>query len=298
MSYPKYYATYCVMDGEAGANPFWHACLLLSTQESEKSPVQVIDSVGFYSQPSTTTNPFIKAYKYVLGFRVDLQDSHGILKQEYMRDLDGNGLHGVSFSATKEQFEQLKSLCTEKIKDEQKAIAELNLLLHNEGVWANGYTRFIKEKSLAELQERAPRLKPFHITMTLNSNGFDSSDSYACKNYALDLLLETNIINEATKTDVLGHITTRAFPRFCGVELTPMRLVSTGEPEKEISKRTGRVFYNRKWGEKNKLLWATPVQENQPITRNELRATEDRHQIIKNMLTRIRKPICKFVLSN
>ncbi len=49
MSFPKHYVTYCVMNTEAGANPFGHASLIFSRQETETSPIEVLNGVGFYS---------------------------------------------------------------------------------------------------------------------------------------------------------------------------------------------------------------------------------------------------------
>lgn len=285
MSFPKYFVTYCVMDGEAGANPFWHASLILSTQKSPTGPIRVVDAVGFYSQPSTTTNPLIKAGKQLLGFKVDLQDSHGVLIHEKMRDIDGNGLRGVSFVTSKEQFEQLKLSYTKKMALEQQAIRELNQHLSNRGEVANAYTRHITEKSLAALENREPRLKPFHITMSLTRRGFDSTASHACKNYALNLLLENKIINENLRDQLNGGATAHAFPRFSS-KLKPIRLVSTGAPKMEVSQHSGRVFHNRTW-ENNRLYWATSLRLHHWNT-NELSTPQDPYPFVRNMLTRIR----------
>ena len=287
MSFPAFYVTYAVMDGDAGASPFWHACLILSEQASATAPIRVVDSVGFYSQPSSTTNPLVGGIKHMLGFDVDLQDGHGILKQEKMRDLDGNGLHGKSFAVTQEQFTQLTTLYKENMRLEQQAIEELNVLLLARGEAANGYTRYIEELALAARDGRPSRLKPFHITMDLNSNGFDSRASHACKNYALTLLLETNIINETMRDTITGGTASHAFPRFSNL-LTPLRLVSTGEPTQCHSKTTGKTFYNREWDTENKLFWATTPQiKTSEPSKPEIQTTQNQCEFIKNMLTRV-----------
>ncbi len=288
MSFPKYYATYCVLDGEAGSNPLWHASIILSTKDAETSPILVNDAIGLYAQPSSTTNPLIKGLKHIFGVKFDLQDSHGVLKREDMRYLDGNGLHGVTFEATAEQFAQLKSICEQRMALEKEAILELNAELHQHGITANGHTRFIKENALAALQQREPRLHPFHFTVDINSNGFDSSGSYTCKTYALNLLVQSGIISEERRDIIAGNMALHALPRF-SQKLRPLRLVSTGEPKAHISS-TGKIYYNREWDNRNKLFWATvPHTLDTELNKYEIQATLNQHQLIKNMLTRVRE---------
>ncbi|MDI1351980.1 MAG: hypothetical protein PSV35_04305, partial [bacterium] len=145
MSFPKYYLTYCVMDTDAGANPFGHSCLLFSKQNCEQSPIRVIDSYGYYSQPSTTTNPVVVNIKKILGFKVDLQDGHGVLEQEPMRTINGDGLSGISFLVTELQFNNVLHDAKESIRIEKETINELNLELTHLGLEPNGYNRHILE---------------------------------------------------------------------------------------------------------------------------------------------------------
>ena len=84
----KHIVTYCVMDTDAEANPFGHACLLLSRQEDELKPVEVVNAAGFYSSRSSTVNPIYRFIKFILGFAIDLQDSSGMLREEEIRYLD------------------------------------------------------------------------------------------------------------------------------------------------------------------------------------------------------------------
>lgn len=246
------------MDTDAGANPFGHSCLIFSRQEKEKSPVEVVDGVGFYSQPSTTTNPFFSTVKAALGLNVDLQDGHGVLKQESMHELDGKGLHGISFEVTEEQFHALNERYISLMKTQQQVMDELNAELTGQGIEANGFTRFDAEKAKAAAEGREPRLKPFHITMEFTLSGLDSSASYTCKDYALDLLTEHQVISGELKNQFNSNTATKAFPAFSDLPLHPIHLISTGMPEKVTSKRTGQVFYNHVWG-KNSLYWASPV---------------------------------------
>src|SRR5580704_14889309 len=225
MGFPKYYVTYCVSDTDAGANPFGHASLIFSRQENEVSPIEVLDGLGFYSQPSSTTNPIMKGVKYLLNLNVDLQDGHGILKQELMRDLDSDGLRGISFEANQQQFEAIRHNYQQLIKTEREVIEELNAELINQGIEPNGHTRYIAEKAKAQAEGRMPRLKPFHITMKLTMDGFDSSDSFTCKDYSLELLSLHNIIPQDIRDELISNRATTAFPVCSSLYLPPIRLI-------------------------------------------------------------------------
>lgn len=289
MNYPKYYLTYSVMDTDAGANPFGHSFLLFSQQKSEHSPVEVIDSVGFYSQPSTTTDPFIKGAKEVLGFDIDLQDGHGVLKREQMRHLNGKGLHGLTFSATEEQFYAVLQSYKEDMQEQAKVINELNAELTSQGKEANGYTRYLAEKEKAVIEGREPRLKPFHITMDLTWNGLDSSDSYTCKDRSLEFLTQHRIISAEIRDKIISSRAEQTFPAFSALYLPPLRLISIGEPEPYISKRTGKVYYNHDWG-RNSLFWATPVHTvDNKLTLNTRDELEKNYRQLCDLLDRIRK---------
>lgn len=290
MSFPKYYVTYCVMDTDAGANPLGHSCLLFSQQESEQSPVEVMDCIGLYSQPSTTTNPLVKGLKQLIGFKVDLQDGHGILKQELMRELTGNGLHGISFAINQQQFVAISTNYQQMMKTEQEVIKELNLELSRQGIEANGYTRFIAEKAKTKAEGRLPRLKPFHVTLKLTLDGFDSTESYTCKDLCLELLMRNKIISEEMANQIINSKATAAFPRFSALSLPSIRLISTGESEKTVSKRTGEVFYNHVWG-KNSLFWASPIHTTDHTTEkkslNESAEINKKYRSMKEILNYI-----------
>ena len=289
MSFPKYFVTYCAMDEETGSNPLWHASLVLSKQGAHQEPIHIVDSFGFYSQPSTTTNPFVKGLKRILGFTINLQDGHGELKQEAMRYLDGNGLHGLSFYASKEQFEALIQLYQQKIELEQEAIKELDDDLKQQGTVANTCSRYRRELDLATLQNRPPRLQPFHVVISLSKTGLDSSTSQTCKTYALNLLLETGIINQATCDAIHGGLAKYAMPRYSAIPLLPFRLVSTGEPEAQRSRTTHSVFYNRHW-KKNNLFWATPLHVHKDTSAKPNHSTtKDLYPELKNTLSRVKK---------
>ena len=272
------------MNTDAGANPFGHASLIFSRQETDTSPIEVLDGIGFYSQPSTTTNPLVAGVKKLIGLNVDLQDGHGILEHEDMRYLDGDGLSGLSFEISKQQFDALKSSYQQMMKTEREVIEELNEELTRQGIEPNGQTRYIAEKAKAAAEGRIPRLKPFHITMKLTMSGFDSCDSFTCKDYALELLTQHKIMPTEIRDKLISNKATTAFPVFSELYLPPIRLISTGTPGEIVtSKTTGQVFHNRVW-EKNSLFWATPIH-----TPEEQVSSEDAHYFqLKNILNRIR----------
>lgn len=253
MSFPKFYVTYCVMDMDAGANPFGHCCLLFSKQEAKDEPIQVVDGIGYYSQPSTTTNPLIKSIKSLLCLNVDLQDGHGVLEQESMRELNGDGLKGISFPLSEEQFNLLQTAYRKRMHIEHNAIEEHNKELASKGKPANGHTRYLAEK-----EKGSSRLGIFHITMTYSlEKGFDSSSSYTCKTDALKFLQDHGVINQHLREQLTDTGGKHAFPCFSSVTLAPIRLVAVGPFQKCIAKEN-KVFYNPKW-KHNELFWVTPI---------------------------------------
>lgn len=254
----NYFVTYCVMDSDARANPLGHSCLLFSQQKHPDSPIEVVNSIGFYSQPSTTTNPVISFIKKIIGLNVDLQDGHGVLKKEAMHEIDGKGLQGISFKVSQKQFIRLNKRYQQLMAEQHKVITELNEELVQQGITPNGFTRYMAEKKKAEAEMRLPRLKPFHISMSLSVNGLDSSESYNCKDHALELLTEQGIISAKTKEMFTINKATKAFPIYSQITLEPIRLISTGIPIQKRSKRTGAFFYNHAWGI-NSLCWASPM---------------------------------------
>ncbi|MDI1352754.1 MAG: hypothetical protein PSV35_08340, partial [bacterium] len=133
-----------------------------------------------------------------------------------------------------------------------------------------------------------PRLKPFHVTMKITLNGFDTTESYTCKDRSLEFLTNHEVMNPQIKEQILCSKATQAFPRFSGLELPPIRLISTGEPEKHVSKKSKVVHYNHVWN-KNNLFWASAIQTlDQPEALDNASQRDGHYRLIKNMLHRIK----------
>jgi hypothetical protein len=305
----KYFVTYAVVDTEAGFNIFGHSFLLMSEQAEEGGPIRVLDAIGFYSQPSTTTRPSHKRIKRILGLTVDLQDGHGVLKKEAMRYLDGNGVHGCSFEVSMVKFQQLRDLYQTQMDNEQKAIRELNEQLiaaeldrlkalyapsglteqvlmglsERSKLAANGFTRFQAEKGKPN-----PRLQPFHVAMEVTARGwFDSRNSHNCKHMALELLIAAKIIDKEKAKSIIGNKAGAGFPRTSQL-VEPLRLISTGEPITDVSKKQKKRHYNRTWENGNQLFWATkPVLDQ--ASKQELSANITEYEQLKSMLNKVRE---------
>lgn len=278
------------MDTEAGANPLGHASLIFSKQSGEKSPIEVVNCFGHYSLTSSTTNPLIRVGKKLAGFNIDLQDGHGVLRQELMRYLDENGLKGLSFTVSEDVFQNTIAYCERSMAEEQNAIEELDAELDELGMKKNAYTRYILEKEKAKRENRLPRLKKFHVTMDFTKTGPDSSHSYTCKDRALDILTENGVISSEERALLASSRAKQAFPRYSRFALPPIRLASTGDLLTHRSDRTHKLYCYTEWG-KNRLYWATPMGIYTPehSTSQDFNSIADIHVILKQLLNRVRQ---------
>jgi hypothetical protein len=270
-------------DAEGGSNPFWHAFLIVSKQEDTKEPIEIQEAIGFYSQPNTNMNPVVRAAKYMAGLDVDLSGGHGELRKEKMRYIDGNGIHGLSFDITKEKYGALLALFEQRMSAEKEAIKAANEYYKKMRIEPNGQNRLIRERAVAEITGSELRLKRFDITLNINAKGIDSSQSYDCKNYALEFLFETSIITEEDRKKILGNSFRHGLPRFNGVSIHPLRLVSTGESQRRMAPSSTCSKYSRSW-EKNKLFLATsPIYMNS--SKSDILANKIQQKKIKKVLT-------------
>lgn len=285
----KYVVTYGYMDMDAGANPLGHSFILLSKQTSDDSPIEVVNSYGFYSQPNSSKNPLWRNLKQTLGFKFDFRNVHGTLKQEILRHVDVNGLHGVNFVTTEDKFNNLITICNKRIGDEKNTIDELNELLTQEGSDINGRTRLEKEQALATQQNRNMRLDKFHVSLSFTRNGLDTRSSNTCKWAILNILEQAEILDRITLRKLMGGPSDVAFPRYSNIPFQPIRLVSTGSPAEVYESKKGTVFFNRVWG-KNPLYWATPIHIDTESLSDTARKELDKiYLALKNVLTRAYK---------
>lgn len=289
----KFFVTYAVMTTEAGANPFWHSLILMSEQPDEDSPIEVKHAFGFYSTyPSSTTNPIINFLKDLLGFKIDLQDSHGHLQLEKLRYLDGQGLQGTSFDVSEEKYRSLIDSYQTAQTLEIEAIKQYNELLKNEGMVPNGYTRYLKEKIfVSEGTSPQRRLFPFHIDWGFSWNfsdfGFFTSKSYTCKSRALELLRHTDIVDDDFVKGILGTPAAHAFPRYSSLSIPPIQLISTG-PRAQHKTPDTKVHYSRAWEDGNQLFWAhAPRLFDAKRKDNDLHDQDHEYQLLRNMSKQI-----------
>jgi len=254
MTTPRYIATYCVMDTNAGASPFWHACIMISKQESENKPLEVVDCVGLYSQESTTTHPITKPLKEkVFQFKVDVQNTHGSLRKEKMRYLDHSGLSGIHFDISEKSYKNLNETIEKRFEQERKALHDANVYLAKLGIPPNGDSLYSASQELAKKTGQKEHALPmFHTTWNNTLKGVDTSKSHTCKNYALGILSEAGIITEEIKSGITGSKFKHAFPRLSAIPFLPMQLVSTGQPTIEKLKLSALV--NKKKGYSLKAL--------------------------------------------
>lgn len=285
MSYPACFVSWCAMNQEVGANPLWHGCLILSVQMDENSPVQVIDSVGFYGvTPCSDTNRLSRFLKKQIGLNIDLTGGYGELRHEEMRFLDkGVGLEGITFHLSQQQFYKLRQEIAYDIEqqeiakdaawhgiamDMQKdpklvdkariALAANNKPFDEQAIYA--YLRqqaqekakpsevYQKELAYAQQNRKKPRLKPFEFrTSWTPFTVVTFADSHTCKNVSANLLNRAHIPLEWRKE--LGLDSSSAtMPRYSGkANAEALQLYSEGQYSEHKSSRTAKVHKFREW---------------------------------------------------
>ncbi|WED42861.1 hypothetical protein [Legionella cardiaca] len=266
----KFSVTYCVADQQAGSNPLWHSCLLLSQLSELGEKMEVVDQWGFYGVPTTgSRDSLIGKLKIKLGLDLDLQGNHGMLRHEELRFLDlGRGLHGVTFELTEDQFNLLREKCSNMALGQENAIKEIVEPLGLKGK-SSAETRvypheqysaliFALEKARAIQEGRAPRLKPFELKASLTFWGPDLNQSNTCKSQAIALLAEVLSPQQINRLTENGkHIT---IPRYSGV-MESIFLHSSG-PLRIHKKSSGKNVYYRDMSDPGvKLHWTLPPQE-------------------------------------
>lgn len=242
----QYYVTYCVLDGRSGANPFGHSCLIFSHANDEN--IQVEKAYGYYSQPSSTTNPLLKWVKNILGIKYDLQNTHAILREEKMRDLIGDGLKGISFAINAAEYQHFLQEFAQGQEQQRLVLDELDRQLQQQGMLPNGVARYALQKKQGETVP-ARVLKPFHLRLGRGAS--------TCKQLALNALEEHQVIDSAQRTTLEHHGMKYPFPIFSGQALAPLRFHAQGPLQAETSS-SGKKFYNPNFAS-NQLFWSLPI---------------------------------------
>lgn len=264
MSYPKTFISYAVMGDEIGSNPMGHACLIFSKQESPESPLEVMDSYGFYSQASGEKGPpLIRKLKKTCGLDFDLGGTYGRIEEEQLRYLDKNGLKGKTFEISAAQNEALYEKIATRMQEEQECIKKHQQALQDQNRPSNPKEVYLREKEEAKREQRSDVLLPFEVDV----NPIDGTKgSHNCKVYIVELLRSVGV-NESELDDLFGaNSITHALPRFSGKNLEPIQLMSVGPLQRHQSERTGKVTHYRVWhseddSKNSRVFWAIPPKK-------------------------------------
>lgn len=295
----KYFATYLVFDREAGANPLYHSCILLSKTDEGEKQLEVVDNWGFYGLPTTgDKTTLVNKLKLKIGMDVDLQGNHGMLRHEEIRFLDlGYGLHGVTFELTQEKFNALQTNCLTMVAEQESAIKEV---VDTQGIKGKPleetriypqeqYSQVIYqlEKIKAAQKGQPPRLKPFELCLTFGLWGPGLETSNTCKSQAIALLstvLSKEQIDRLTEGG--SHPTV---PRFSGPMEDNIILHSTGTL-RQHKKSDGSIVYYRDWKDADvKLFWTLPPQELEALTEDTVKRFEIDEEYCTDVKSAVRK---------
>lgn len=256
----KYLVTYGVMDTLLGSNPFWHAFLILSTQEKANEPIEVKKAWSFNPAPMVQSDSLVTKLKKILGFNFDLQGNYGMWKTEEMRFFDwGVGLHGVTFEITPAQYSELQKLYKERLTQQEQAIKEAKAKLSTFLDSPNSIEIYQEEIKRSYEENRQPQLHPFQFQITINWQGISLEGSNTCKTMAIQLLRDIKIPEEQLAL-ITENNTAVVLPKYSG-ELEKFFLNSKGPLRSFVNKRTNNLTFFRSWKDESaKLFWALPPQ--------------------------------------
>lgn len=258
----KYAVTFCATDEKVESNPMWHSCILLSKMNEATHQLEVVDTWGFYGLPSTDKNDSLRrTIKIKMGLDVDLYGNHGMLIHEDLRFLDrGEGLHGVTFELTQQQFELLDRNCKTMAENQYLAIQAIADFLKIPAKSADktriypyedySVAIYNTEKLLAKNEGRESRLKPFEFNFT------HFSASRTCKSQIIELL--ATVLSAEQIKRIKGYLPT--VPRSSGV-MEDIYLHSVGPLHTHIKKSGEIVSYRKAADAGVKLIWTIAPQE-------------------------------------
>ncbi|VEG90851.1 hypothetical protein [Legionella spiritensis] len=288
----KYAVTYCTFDQTAGANPFWHTCILLSRWDGQ-GPVEIVDNWGFYGVPSTSGNGWLSRIKTGIGLDIDLQGNHGILRHEEARFMDkGQGLHGITFELTEEKFDLLQQKCLKIAREQEDAIREVVQGIPGKPA---DQTRVYPHEGLShhiyniERAKKSNRLSPFDIQIDWTLFGPSLKRSHTCKSQILSLLqgiIPDDQIDRLTENG--KHPTV---PRYSG-KMEDIYLYSEGPMRKHIKSSGEEVLYRDLNDEGVAMFWAVPPQLVVPLsddTTEQLKISEEYCPDVKKAVAKLLK---------
>ncbi|USQ14256.1 hypothetical protein J2N86_02675 [Legionella lytica] len=266
-----YLVTFCTFDHTVEGNPAWHGAFFLSKYNETKKQVEVVETWGFYGVPATgSPDDWFTKFKRKIGLDVDLWGNHGWLMHEEVRFMDmGHGLHGDSYELTEEDFKKLQEKCQTQVQEQQ---APVRYVLGDEGLTAPStrkvrcypgekHSKEIYEIELrkAKIEQRAPRLHPFDLKLSLGWKGPTLEGSHTCKTEAL------SILETVLPSQWLASYHKSTFPRLVSGGMENIILHSEGELDIHTRSSGEKVYYRD--GEKAgvKLIWTIPPQKIKPL---------------------------------
>lgn len=258
-----YTVTFCTMDPNAGANPLWHTCILLSRYDEQSRKMEMVENWGFYGMPATDRDSLLGQLKVKYKVDTNISGNHGWWRHEDVRYLDlGHGLHGVTFELTAEQFAALQVKCRDVEERQNRTLNVAEAIGRQYGFeplkkfrnhqWEH-LSPFIDQldKAMAEQEGRERLLAPFDLHPL----------GHTCKVQVLHVL--TGILTDEQIERVTGSMT--AISRFSGPQ-EDLYLHSTG-PFREFTKSSGEVVkYRHKDDAGVRVFWTVPPQEMEMLT--------------------------------
>ncbi|MFI4963554.1 MAG: hypothetical protein ACHP6H_06845, partial [Legionellales bacterium] len=268
-----YFVTFCTSDQDAGSNPFWHSCILLSQMDDEGQLMEVIDTWEFNGLPSTSESKHWAKQFFVkmTNLDLDLIGNHGMLCHAEYRYLDrGRGLHAVTFEVTEAQLRAMQNRCINRVEEQNRAIQEAADFLKitpkpKDKFKVYEYEHqsnfiFAVEQFKAAQEGRESRLKPFQLPLTLGLSGPQAS---TCKSQAVSIFDGILSAEQIARITMKGTVssTLETFPRLSGK--TEYIYLHTRGPLSKHTKASGEVVYFRdnKKDSNVKLYWTLPPQE-------------------------------------
>lgn len=284
-----YTVTFCTMDPNAGANPLWHTCILLSQYDEKTRKMEMVENWGFYGMPATNGDSWLGSLKRKYKVDTDIYGNHGWWRHEDVRYLDlGHGLHGVTFELTEDEFNALQEKCRAIEAGQNKILEMAEAIAKTDGIqplkkfrnhkWEHISPVLDKlDRDLAKAQNREPYLKPFDLHPV----------GRTCKVQVLEVL--DGILTDQQLQRVTGAFT--SISRFSGTQEN-LYLHSTG-PMRQFTKSTGQVVNYRHIDDEGvKVFWTVPPQEMEmldPHSENFFRLDPQKISQVKVLVSKLQR---------